>query len=200
MWCAGPTSTNPWNALPQHLQECILMHLPLQDLGRTVQLGRAFWFAFQQRLSQVEDSLTSIAVATFGQPLLESLAVVLQRYRQRTDLATGCGPMRFEESVTVDTSGTITAGETYTNHRYNVGPLPVNARVRLHSRPRTKDHVAMQSLSCTLVGADGGNWAADLSLLGPTQRSSTMHRNDSAILCITTHTPSTPSNQPRWLE
>jgi hypothetical protein len=170
------------------------MHLPLHDLGMALSLGKPFRSAFQQRRAQVNDSLTSAGMAAFGKPLLDSVELVLQRYLARRDLATGCGPQSDMGQLTTDKCGTITDGHKYwyTHHR---GPRPVRAEAQLSLRERTQDFLAAQHLRLQLWGGDGGSLCAELLLIGPTKRTSAMHRNDAAELQILPGHPTDPPAQ-----
>jgi hypothetical protein len=143
----------------------------------------------------VEDSLTAVGVAAFGQPLLDGVTLVLQRYLARKDLATGCGPLRRMGAATIDKCGTVTDGEKY-NFRHYREPQPMHAEARLFLREGTKDFLAAQHLGLHLWGGDGDTLCAYLALTGPTKRTSSMHRNDAAALQILPGHPTDPPAQP----
>jgi hypothetical protein len=94
------------------------MHLPLQDLGRAASLGKAFRSAFQRRRLQVEESLVSAGNAAFGKPLLDTLVQVIRRYLVRRDLATGCGPLRREDSVRFNIHGSFMDNKNFYSRKH----------------------------------------------------------------------------------
>jgi hypothetical protein len=190
--CAEWEGTHPWNSLNLDLQECILMHLPLHDLGKAVCLGKAFRSAFQRRRLQVEQSLTLAGIATSGMPLLNTVGQLLQRYIACTDLTTGCGPLRCMDCRTIDECGTITSGDKYIG-RLQSSP-PVHAAVYLDPRDRARELFATQPWLLRLWGGYGK--CAFLTLTGPTPGSSAMHRNDRAKLVIHPNTPRDGPEEP----
>jgi hypothetical protein len=171
------------------------MHLSLPDLGRAVCLGKAFWSVFQRRRLQVEESLTLAGIAAFGKPFLERVGQVLQRYLARKDLATGCASLHRGQHIVIDKGGTVMPMQQYLGGRtvHSVG-----AEACLFPRPRTLDLLDSQNLDLVLWGGDGCCLCAQLTLQGPTRRSSDMHRNDRGVLHISpdphVHTPGQPAD------
>jgi hypothetical protein len=191
MYCAGAAGTHPWNGLVLDLQERILLHLPLHDLGRAAFLGKAFWCAFKHRLLEAEEGVTSAAIAAYGEPLLAGVARVLQRYRRGIDLLTGRGALltgrgarQFHEFVLVDGSGTVTKGR-----RLQPSIAGHHASVRLRPATELSENVAgVRKLSLLLDAGHG--YGPKLTLFVPAPDSSNPYRFLAAILemqCLFPH-------------
>jgi hypothetical protein len=175
MYCAGSGGTHPWNTLIQDLQERVLLHLPLLDLGRAVCLGRAFRSAFKHRLLEAEEGLTRAAIAAYGKPLLAGVARVLRRHRHGVDLLSGRGAPRLSEEVLVDVRGTVTEGE-----RLRGGGPGYHVRVRLHRQVYRGKVGGVRELSLFLH--DGNACGPKLTLIVQPYDSSNPHRVSAALL------------------
>jgi hypothetical protein len=164
--CAEQTGSQHWNRLPLEVQERIVVLLPLQDLGKAVCLGKAFRWAFMQRLSQAEERLNSRGLAAFGKPLIAGLGRVLQRYSRNVDLLTGCGALPLGQQVTVTSTGGSYFGPPKADFWHGCRePFP-HAIVGLPPRYEGASSEGEQDLIVYLRARDGVK-VAHFSLHGP---------------------------------
>jgi hypothetical protein len=154
MCCAGLTGALTPVELGHDIWEHICMLMPLEDLRRTVPVGKVFWSVFQKRIKRPEESalMTSAAVAAFGTPLLEGVGLVLKRYLQGVSLRTGHRALQGSQDVWVDRSGSVT--------RVNRGSdrnSAVHARVRVipHTPQNTSHPQTPQAEACHPPSPDG---------------------------------------------